>query len=115
MAVGKFDAIKTIPVRLKAIGVSINFFGEMLYLSSGETSNFFSGKKRLSNDRVEKFTEMVKDLELIAKAVSPIPVSFKDPETIRQVIHSFRNGDLIIGTSYFGSLHLTGDGLPGGF
>jgi hypothetical protein len=110
-----FDAVKTIPARLKAIGVSINFFGQLVHLSSGEISNFLSGKKRLSSDYAKRFTEMVKDLELIAKAVSPIPVSFKDPETIRQVIHSFRNGDLIVGASYFGSLHLTGEGLADNF
>jgi hypothetical protein len=54
-----FDAVKTIPARLKAIGVSINFFGQLVHLSSGEISNFLSGKKRLSNDCAKKFTEMV--------------------------------------------------------
>jgi hypothetical protein len=108
MTTGTLDATRRIPARLAALGVSLNFFGRCVSLSSGEISNLLSSRKRLTGEKSKELTAMVEDLELVARAFSPAPVAFKDSDVILNLIHSLKDGSLIIGKMQNGTLDIHG-------
>jgi hypothetical protein len=97
MAVGSLDATQRIPKRLAALGVSLNFYGRCVGLSSGEVSNLFSAKKPLSGSKAKSLLAMVADLEMLAQAFSPCPVLFKDYELILGLVKQLKDGSLLVG------------------
>jgi hypothetical protein len=106
--VGTLDAKNRIPARLSALGVSLNFYGRCLGISSGEISNLLGSRKRLTGSKSKELTDMVDDLELVARAFSPAPVLFKDPDTILGLISQLKDGSLLVGVSERGSLKISG-------
>lgn len=108
MAVGTLDAKNRIPVRLAALGVSLNFYGRCLGISSGEISNLLGSRKRMTGAKSKELTDMVDDLELVARAFSPAPVLFKDPDAILDLIRQLKDGSLLIGKVQNGSMEIFG-------
>jgi hypothetical protein len=104
MTAGSLDPVNTIPLRLKAIGASINFFAEYVGEASGSMSNYLTGKKSLPSEKSVKFTDAVKDLELIARAIHPAPIAFRDVEIIRSLVEQVKEGRLFIVRIEGGSL-----------
>ena len=96
------DASRRIPARLSKIGVTLSFLGRCVGLSSGEISQLFSTRKRLTNDKAKPLLAMVGDLEMVCRVFSPCPVLFKDHELILDVIRQLKGGSLVIGKSYLG-------------
>lgn len=110
---GSLDATKRIPQRLAALGMSLNFFGRCVGLSSGEVSNLFSTKKRLSGDKARSLLSMVSDLEMLAQAFSPCPVLFKDHELILDLIRQLKSGELMVGKMRNGTPEVHAQSLEG--
>jgi hypothetical protein len=108
MTVGTLDATRRIPARLAALGVSLNFFGRCVGLSSGEISNLLNNKKRLTGTKSKELTSMVDDLEMLARAFAPAPLLFKDEEIVLTLIKQLKEGSLLIGVSEYGQFRLSG-------
>jgi hypothetical protein len=109
-ALAALDERSLIAARLRSLGVAVNLFGRYLDLSSAETCSLLNGTKRLTAERAEEFKEMLDDLELVARAFAPAPVDFKDTETIRNLIRSFRDGSLLVFVQNQGAQTLVGFG-----
>ena len=96
--VGSLDLTRRVPQRLAAIGVSLNFFGKLLGMSSAEVSRIFGQTKALPGDKAERIEKMVKGPERLAE-MSPAPVLFKDSEQILDILQRIEDGRLVIGIS----------------
>ena len=83
-----FDSARTFSDRLEKIGVTKNFFGTLVGVSSGEISNYLSGKKPLGGQRTIQFDAMVRSLENLTELFQPIGVRFNNPEQILRLIKS---------------------------
>jgi hypothetical protein len=110
----KYDDANLIKERLRLLGIPVNLFGRYVGKSSSEICSLLNGTKRVSKTRAEQFTRAIKDLEMVARAFGPAPISFKEREQILGLIRDFNSGDLIVGVSYFGNLVLTGSGKADG-
>jgi hypothetical protein len=109
---GSLDITNTAPKRLRALGISVNFYGQMLGIASGDMSNILSGKKRISGTKSHQLSDMMRDLEMVASAFSPAPVSFKDTTIILDLIRQLKSGELLVGTVVNGTLTIAGFDIP---
>jgi predicted transcriptional regulator len=81
-----FDSARTLAARLEAISVSQNFFAKLVGYSSGEVSNYLSGKKNIGGARTIQFDAMVRSLENLTELFEPVGIRFSSPEQILRLI-----------------------------
>jgi hypothetical protein len=91
--IATLDHSATFTRRLEALGISKNFFGELCGVSSGEIASLLNGKKPLGGERIEKFDEMLRDLEQIAELFGPIGVAFRNTQQTLRLIRCFKIAD----------------------
>lgn len=106
MPIGSLDATKRIPQRLAALGVSLNFFGRCVGLSSGEVSNLFNARKPLAGHRAKALLGVVADLEMLQRTFDPAPIKFSDHELILSLIQQLKSGELMVGKMWNGTLEI---------
>ena len=53
------DAVNTIPKRLDVLGCTLNFYGKLLGMTSGQVSNIFSQRRRLSAEKSQELSGML--------------------------------------------------------
>src|ERR1700674_5182496 len=91
------DPANVIKSRLRDLDIPVNLFGRYLDKSSSEICSLLNGAKRLSDAKEKEFKGMLDGLELVANAVSPVPVNFRDVENVSAALHQILDGSLIIG------------------
>jgi len=82
------DATRTFTGRLDALGISKNFFGELVGISSGEISKLLSGAKPIGGEKIEQLDSMLRDLERLVSIFEPCGVGFRNPKQTLRLIEA---------------------------
>lgn len=83
--------------RLRKLGnVTADFLAQLSGVPGSRISQAFRNIRDLDNVHVVEIDKILRDLEELATAVAPIPVSFTSPKVVRAILEERRNGNLWI-------------------
>lgn len=83
--------------RMRKLGnITADFLAHLAGVSGSRLSQAFRGIRSLDNDQTIIIADTLRDLEELATATAPIPISFTNPKTIRDVLEQKKNGNLSI-------------------
>jgi hypothetical protein len=72
--------------KMRALGCTADFLSVMARVPASRLSHAFRGVRPLTNEDGEMFMDILNALENLVESVSPVPVSFKNPQLIRDLI-----------------------------
>jgi hypothetical protein len=81
---------------LKLDNMTADFLANLAGIPGTRLSLAFRGVRELDNDQIVHLSNTLQQLEDLAAALAPIPVAFKNPRAIREVLEQRKNGNLII-------------------
>jgi hypothetical protein len=83
--------------RMRKLGnITADFLAHLAGVSGSRLSQAFRGIRSLDNDQTIIIADTLRDLEELATATAPIPISFVNPSKIREVLEKRKSGDLLI-------------------
>src|SRR5208283_5360724 len=106
-ALATYDDANVIAQKLRVLGIPTNLLGRYCEISSSEVCSLLNGAKKLTKIRKLQFENMIRDLELVAAAVNPVPVDFRNTEAVLNALVQFKSGTLLIGVNRFGQTRVT--------
>ena len=78
--------------KMRSLGCTSDFFAVLAGIPPSRLSQAFRAIKPLSNSDGEMLIGLLKDLEALTASVAPVPVSFRNPIVIRDLLAA-RRGD----------------------
>jgi hypothetical protein len=82
----KYSAEARIQERMRSLEISNDFLAVLAGIPSSRLSLAFRAIKPLSNSDGERLLSLLSELEALAERAAPIPVAFKNPALIRDLI-----------------------------
>lgn len=82
----KFSYENRIQEKMRALEITSDFLAALAGIPASRLSHSFRGIKALNNSDGEMLLGVLKELESLAERAAPIPVAFKNPALIRQLI-----------------------------
>jgi hypothetical protein len=73
--------------KMQSLGCSADFLSVLARVPASRLSHAFRGVRPLSNADGEMFLSILKGLEALVQSVAPVPVAFKNPSLIRELIN----------------------------
>jgi predicted transcriptional regulator len=86
-SVAAFDAVNRVPARCETIGISQNFLAQYVGISKSDLSKALS--KGLGGELSQKLDRALVELESLAGFFQIVPLSFDDPDQIRELVRGF--------------------------
>ena len=90
-SVGSFDAVRTIPRRLRALNMPQSFFAKWTNVSTAELSRLLNGDKAMSGYQAEKFYQALDELENLVNLMYPARLEWDLPSVKILVEQLLRN------------------------
>jgi hypothetical protein len=81
---------------LKLDNMTADFLASLSGVPGTRLSQAFRGVRELDNDQIVHLSSTLKELEDLTVALAPIPIAFKNPRAIREVLEQRKSGELII-------------------
>lgn len=108
---GSLDARLQIPRRLESIGMTRNFFCELLDVSPGTFSKQLSGIAPLGGEETRKYYRWLDDIEALQQAFLPLPLGFNEADVVKKLLEDFKSAPSGIKASLRGNLdQMCGEG-----